>query len=351
MCLEIKKFAKEKTSIIIFSIFLVFCWGAALVFQHRSAAIMRADMNSILERYDKILSIENNDIGLVDETDIKLLCDDLHLNLTQRLSVQTFVNNTLKYAVELSRVNLDRNAIVAAKADAMFNETRDILDSQFLKIQHETESLQIWCALITVVFLVFSFFSLFQSGEFVKKGEEGVAELKNLKREAEDTVNNFTQKTEMALLKVSEEKEIIRTRVENEAADLRDKMQKIMDDASGIVKEMKYEVQNTKDSVAGMERELREKAEKTREDLSTLTAEANSVFAAAQEKVSENLDKLQRKEMDLEENLSKWMREKEVDIDTRGGEMLSRLSEIVDTYQGQVEALNARMNMISDDKN
>lgn len=335
MCMEIKKFAKEKTNIIIFSVFLICCWGAALVYQHRAASIMRKDMNSILERYDKILDIEKIQNGIVDEADVKLLCDDLHLTQAQRLSLQTFVNNTLNHAVELSRVDLERNAIVAAKADAMFNETRDILDSQFLKIQHETESLQIWCALITVVFLVFSFFSLFQSGEFVRKGEEGVAELKNLKSQAENTVQILQQRSDEALNQFSDKNNRIGEQIQADANEIRAKMQKSLDDANILMQTMTQEVSKAKESSSDLSKKLLEQAELTKTQLTTI--------------VNEEKARMEEKEKKMDESLEAWMNQKEEDIDLRSQELLGNLKLVGSTLESQFDAMNNRLGMLEED--
>lgn len=335
MCLEIKKFAKEKTSIIIFTVFLLFCWGAALVYQHRAASIMREDMNSILERYDKILAIEKIENAKVDEADIKRLCDDLKLTNTQRISLQTFVNGTLNHAVELSRVDLERNAIVAAKADAMFNETRDILDSQFLKIQHETESLQIWCALITVVFLVFSFFSLFQSGEFVRKGEEGVVELKNLKNQAEATVQTLQQRSDDALKSFGEESTKIGKQVQEVADDLKGKMQKSMDDANALMQAMQQEVDKATKVSSTLSAEIRNKAE--------------SAIASLSATVNEEKARVEAKEKAMDESLEKWMKQKEEDIDMRSKELLGNLTLVGNTLESQLDAMNPRLSKLEED--
>lgn len=337
MCLEIKKFAKEKTSIIVFSVFLVLCWSAALIYQHRSERIMQRDMNSILERYDKILAIDGGESIEVDVKAINQLCEDLRLSPTQRVSLQSFVNTSIQHAVSLSHVDLEKNAIVAAKADAMFNETRDILDSQFLKIQHETESLQIWCSLITVVFLVFSFFSLFQSSEFVRKGEEGVAELKNLKSQAEATVQDMQQRSADALNQMnqfSQEKTKILSQIQTDANNLSEKVQTSMDNANRLMQTMKDEVEKSKDVSAGLSKDFKEQVESTTDNLTTL--------------VNKEKKRIEEKEKELEQSWNDWVKRKEDEIDSSTRELLGNLGLVGNTLESQLAVVDAKIDQLEE---
>ena len=63
------------------------------------------------------------------------------------------------------------------------SETKALLELEFNKIQNEYETLALWAGILTVVFLIFSFYSMFKTDELLKQGREGVNELSNLKRE------------------------------------------------------------------------------------------------------------------------------------------------------------------------
>lgn len=55
----------------------------------------------------------------------------------------------------------------------------NLLESEFSKIQSEYEILNLWCALLTVVFLIFSFFSIFKANEMANQSENA---LNNMRR-------------------------------------------------------------------------------------------------------------------------------------------------------------------------
>lgn len=63
------------------------------------------------------------------------------------------------------------------------SETKALLELEFNKIQNEYETLALWAGILTVVFLIFSFYSMFKTDELLKQGREGVNELSNLKSE------------------------------------------------------------------------------------------------------------------------------------------------------------------------
>lgn len=107
------------------------------------------------------------------------------------MAFQDYTNTIVDIAVERSHVNLEVNSIVEAKASAMYQETKDLLEMQFAKIQHESESLEVWCGILTVVFLIFSFYSLFKTDELVHQGREGVKELARLQESGKKSIDEM----------------------------------------------------------------------------------------------------------------------------------------------------------------
>ena len=60
-------------------------------------------------------------------------------------------------------------------------ETKALLELEFNKIQNEYETLALWAGILTIVFLIFSFYSMFKTEELLKQGRTGVKELSDLK--------------------------------------------------------------------------------------------------------------------------------------------------------------------------
>lgn len=82
-------------------------------------------------------------------------------------------------------------------------EIMHMLELELARIQHEYEVLNLWCALLTIVFLIFSFFSIFKTNEMTRQGEEALVRLRQTAREAKDKSDSFDQKVEEAERRVT----------------------------------------------------------------------------------------------------------------------------------------------------
>ncbi len=59
----------------------------------------------------------------------------------------------------------------------------NLLESELAKIQSEYEVLNLWCALLTVVFLIFSFFSIFKANEMAAQSENALDDMRIIARD------------------------------------------------------------------------------------------------------------------------------------------------------------------------
>lgn len=87
-------------------------------------------------------------------------------------------------------------------------KTLHLLELEFAKIQNEYEVLNLWCALLTVVFLIFSFFSIFKTNEMTRQGEEALVKLGQTAaqaRQKSDSIDTQVQKAEERVSKKTEE--------------------------------------------------------------------------------------------------------------------------------------------------
>ena len=62
---------------------------------------------------------------------------------------------------------------------------RHLLELEFNKIQHEYDVLAFWGGILTIVFLIFSFYSLFKGEEMNRQANEALGDLRRIKTEAE----------------------------------------------------------------------------------------------------------------------------------------------------------------------
>ena len=63
-----------------------------------------------------------------------------------------------------------------------------MVDLHLNKIEHEYTNITIWAAILTIIFLVFSFYSLYKADELIKQGREGVKDISMLKNEGEEEI-------------------------------------------------------------------------------------------------------------------------------------------------------------------
>lgn len=73
------------------------------------------------------------------------------------------------------------------------------------KMNSSVSTFELWAAVLTIIFLVFSFYSLYKVDELVKQGREGVDSIKKLKKEGENSVLSFNSKSTDALDSMNEQ--------------------------------------------------------------------------------------------------------------------------------------------------
>ena len=84
----------------------------------------------------------------------------------------------------VNALNEYENVILSTRWNQLQSDTKALLELEMSKIQNEHETLGIWAALLTIVFLIFSFYSLFKTDDLVKQGQDGLDKLNEIKKEA-----------------------------------------------------------------------------------------------------------------------------------------------------------------------
>lgn len=187
-----KMIVRTHLPLVSFVVFVVICSGLMVFYQSRALNELKERSNQILAHYSRVLSASSDQM-MFDEIDWRKYINEFKLTPGQSFALQDFSKEIIEKAVMLSHVDVELNSIIESKAPAMYQETKDLLEMQFAKIQHESESLEIWVGLLTVVFLIFSFYSLFKTDELVKQGRDGLKELSSLKRKGEDKLSVLEQ--------------------------------------------------------------------------------------------------------------------------------------------------------------
>lgn len=79
-----------------------------------------------------------------------------------------------------------RGHIESLREDRESDRVNHLLELELSKIQGEYEVLNLWCALLTVVFLVFSLYSIIRTNELHNQADQALLNLNRIKREAEE---------------------------------------------------------------------------------------------------------------------------------------------------------------------
>lgn len=174
--------------------FILFVFLSSLIlihFQTKAIKELKDRNDAILSHYERVLLLDKEPRKDEPELELDPIIEEFHFTPSQSMAFQVFAKGLIDKAVDRSHVDLEVESIVAAKSSAMYKETHDLLEMQFAKIQHETESLQIWCGILTIVFLIFSFYSLFKTDELVQSGKEYVKEISVAKETGNELIKKF----------------------------------------------------------------------------------------------------------------------------------------------------------------
>lgn len=160
----------------------------------------------IVNHYKDLCSLSESGLSL-SASSLDSLASTLEFNVAQRIALQNVAKQVLETSVKESLNAVERNAINKTINTEIYDEVKFLLEDQTAKIEHEYISLEIWCALLTIVFLIFSFFSLLKSDDLVKQGEAGVAELKRMKDEGERSLSDMQEKGSVIIKSMGQAKD------------------------------------------------------------------------------------------------------------------------------------------------
>lgn len=92
-----------------------------------------------------------------------------------------------KYGEKLSMDSLR----LCTERELLEGQTKAMIDLHLDKIEHEYSNITMWGAILTILFLVFSFYSLYKIDELIKQGQEGIIRINEIKKDGEKSVEQF----------------------------------------------------------------------------------------------------------------------------------------------------------------
>ena len=115
-------------------------------------------------QYNSLISVLNSHFAKMDslhkQYDGKLLRDSLRLNTEREL---------------------------------LEGQTQTMLELHLNKIEHEYSNITMWGAVLTILFLVFSFYSIYKMDELIQQGNEGINEIRRIKKKGEETIEEMEE--------------------------------------------------------------------------------------------------------------------------------------------------------------
>ena len=136
-------------------------------------------------------------------------------------------------------------------------QTKSMIDLHLNKVEHEYSNLTIWAAILTILFLVFSFYSIYKMDELIQQGNDGVKDIRSLKKSSEDIIEKLeaTSKSEIGKTQnkidgfiVEQQQRMIQTfsLIDNEKTNKLNDINKCFEDACAIVEQIRILKDNIK---------------------------------------------------------------------------------------------------------
>lgn len=253
--------------------------------------------NSFAERQDKIISGYS----------AKICRADSILNENRRLIMADLSAKDSTPYLHLPDIE-DRLAREEQLLEA--EETKHILDMELSKIQQEYETLNLWGAILTIVFLIFSFYSLYKSDEIARQSSEAFKEISKIKIEAEKHKNDIAD---------------IPNRIETDANKrLSEIEKKATDNLSSLSQNIENEKKRLSDSAAEFEarnsKTISDEKENLRKYIESISKDTKADFNDTLRKTGEEADRLNKMIANLKSEISDLYSRlddliKEVDMD------------------------------------
>ena len=89
--------------------------------------------------------------------------------------------------------------LINNQTNLISQETKSLLELEFNKLQNEYEVLAVWGAVLTIVFLIFSFYSLFKTDDLAKQGRDGLKDIVKLQDQGDNIINKTKEKHDKQL--------------------------------------------------------------------------------------------------------------------------------------------------------
>lgn len=137
--------------------------------------------------------IKNYYLGHIERVD-SLYCN---LGSNNKAILSTYMQDSI-YNNNIEQLYMEYEKVLKEDSLHLCNEralleiqTKSMIDLHLNKVEHEYSNLTIWAAILTILFLVFSFYSIYKMDELIQQGNEGVKDIRNLKKDGENLIEKL----------------------------------------------------------------------------------------------------------------------------------------------------------------
>jgi len=252
----------------------------------------------------------------------------LTLGTKQKLSLEQYENLAKIISCHFAKVEqlherydnkiLHDSLLLITERQVLEGQIKTMLDLHLKKVEHEYSNITLWAAVLTILFLVFSFYSIFKMDGLVHQGHEGVREIKHLNKEGETAIQEIRDKRD-ALISSSEEKiNNIKEKATLDYSTFVSAQQKILKDTLVDVNQKIDEIKKTSNQAIidvtttkqGIENMREESIKLLNEKLSTIEKNYDNALRSKVEELNSYSDRLQIIISNLEQRM-KNMNQKE----------------------------------------
>lgn len=82
---------------------------------------------------------------------------------------------------------------LSVEREVLNGQAKAMIDLHLNKIEHEYSNITLWAAVLTILFLVFSFYSVFKADELIQQGTNGLKEIRRIKTQGEQTIEQLNE--------------------------------------------------------------------------------------------------------------------------------------------------------------
>lgn len=219
------------------------------------------NLNSSQER------IKNCYIEHIEKVD-SLYCglNSCNKSILSRYMQDTVYNNQMDLLYrEYQRIVKEDSLRLCNERLLVETQTKAMIDLHLNKVEHEYSNLTIWAAILTILFLVFSFYSIFKMDELIQRGNEGVKDIRSLKKSSEDIIDKLeaTSKSEIEKTRTqiddfigTQQQRMVHTfrLIDDERTNKLNEINKCFAEACSIVEQ----IRNLKDTIESESKQLKE---------------------------------------------------------------------------------------------